>query len=134
MHLSGSDPEATSRIVSSLQEVITRDGQEEYLKDENDTFRVEKYGVWNMGQLNNALPDDSKDDNVEGMVDYSAVVKRLVIHDELPPAKMTPYFNHHSFFSNLKSYQTQSKEEISDFGSDLIYAETITSTNTILEK
>lgn len=134
MHLSGSDPDATSRIVSSLQEATTRDGQLEYLKDENDTFRVEKSGMWNMGQLSDSLADDSKDQVVEGIVDYNALVKHLVIHEELPPAKATPYFNHQSFYSNLEAYQSQSREGASEFGSNLVYAEVITSTNTILEK
>lgn len=139
MHLSASDPNATSQIFSSLQEIIARDGQEEYIKDENDTFRIEKPGVWSMGKLNDSLPDDSKDEAPErptddGIIDYNAVVKHLVIHDDLPSLKITPYFNHHAFYSNLKSYQDQSREGASEFGSNLLYAEVITSTNTILEK
>lgn len=134
MHLSASDPDATSRIMSSLQEIIARDDQGEYIKDENDTFRVEKSGVWNMGKLSDSLPDNSKNHVDEGFVDYNAVVKQLVVHDELPPAKITPYFNHHAFYANLDAYQSQSREGASEFGSNLVYAEVITSTNTILEK
>lgn len=139
MHLSAADPDATSRIFSSLQEITTRDGQEEYIKDENDTFRIEKSGVWNMGKLNDSLPDDSEDQvpdrpTDDGIIDYNAVVKHLVIHDDLPSSKITPYFNHHAFYSNLMSYQSQSREGASEFGSNLLYGEVVTSTNTILEK
>lgn len=139
MHLSAADPDGTSRIFSSLQEITTRDGQEEYIKDENDTFRIEKSGVWNMGKLNDSLPDDSEDQvpdrpTDDGIIDYNAVVKHLMIHDDLPSSKITPYFNHHAFYSNLRSYQNQSREGASEFGSNLLYGEVVTSTNTILEK
>lgn len=139
LHLSSLDPATTAGIFSSLQEIITADGHEKLIKDENDSFRIEKSGAWNMDRLNLSLPDDSKDQAAEtpadeGMVDYNSVVKHLVIHDELPSSKITPYFNHHAFYSNLKTYQSQSREGASQFGASLIHGEVITSTNTILEK
>lgn len=136
MHLSALDPADTSKIVESLQENITKEDDGEFLKDSNDTFRLENSGVWNMGKLEESLPADPEDRGTEkeGIVDYNAIVKRMVIHDELPSSKITPYFNHHAFYSNLRSYQSQSKEGASEFGSNLLYAEVITSTNTILEK
>ncbi|XHG03264.1 hypothetical protein AWENTII_006579 [Aspergillus wentii] len=138
LHLSAADPADTETFLSSLDDVITKDGKEKYLKDENDTFRIEKYGVWSMEKLEESLPDDSKEspkDAAEpGIVDYNAILKRLVVHDELPSSKITPYFNHHSFYSNLKQYQSQSREGASEFGSHIMYGEVITSTNTILEK
>lgn len=129
LHLSGLDPADTEQIVSSLGDIITTEGQEEYVKDENDTFRLEKAGTWSMGTLNEALPDSS-----EGIVDYSAITKRIVVHDEVPSSKTTPYFNHHAFYSNLRRYQSLSKEGASEFGANLMYGEVVTSTNTILEK
>lgn len=135
MHLSALDPADTSKIVESLQENITKEDDGEFLKDTNDTFRLEKSGVWNMGKLNESLLEDSENRGTEqGIVDYNAIVKQLMIHDEVPSSKITPYFNHHAFYSNLRSYQSQSKEGESEFGSNLLYAEVITSTNTILEK
>ncbi|OJJ81605.1 biotin--[acetyl-CoA-carboxylase] ligase BPL1 [Aspergillus glaucus CBS 516.65] len=135
LHLSAQDPEDTSKIISSLQDGITKEGDEEYFKDANDTFRLEKSGVWNMGNLEESLPAESENqDTNQGIVDYNAILKRLVIHDELPSTKITPYFNHYAFYSNLRHYQSNMKEGASEFGSNLMYAEVITSTNTILEK
>lgn len=138
LHLSASDPADTRRILSSLQDAITKEGQHEYLKDAQDKFRMEKSGAWSMDKLKESLPDDSKDDKPdaaeEGIVDYATITKRLVVHDDLPSSKITPYFNHHAFYSNLRAYQSQSQEGASEFGSQLLYAEVITSTNTILEK
>lgn len=92
-----------------------------------------------MDKLNSSLPDTSNEQESErpvdeGIVDYNAVVKHIVIHDELPSSKITPYFNHHAFYSNLKAYQSQSREGAAQFGASLMYGEVITSTNTILEK
>jgi len=135
LHLSSLDPEATSKIISSLQDSITKDGNEKYFKDANDTFRLEKSGVWNMDKLEESLPAESENqDTNQGIVDYNAILKRLVIHDELPSTKITPYFNHYAFYSNLRQYQSKMKEGAAEFGSNLMYAEVITSTNTILEK
>ena len=138
LHLSATNPSDPSRLVSSLEEAITRNEQGAYLKDENDTFRIQRTGAWNMDKLNDSLPATANDHptntETEGIIDYNAVEKHLVVHDELPSSKITPYFNHHAFYSNLKEYRIQSKEGANEFGSNLLYGEVITSTNTILEK
>lgn len=141
LHLSALDPEDTAKITSSLQEVIVNEDGQELLKDENDTFLIRKPGTWNMDQLEENLPETAEEKTVEksgdsndGIIDYNAIVKRLVIHNEFPSSKTTPYFNHHAFYSNLSNYRSQSKEDLLEFGSQILYAEVITSTNTILEK
>ncbi|OJJ46587.1 hypothetical protein ASPZODRAFT_16339 [Penicilliopsis zonata CBS 506.65] len=138
LHLSSADPESTSQILTRLEEVIVREDGKEYLKDENDKFCIERPGVWNLNELGESLPAQSKEQETEAavgkIVDYNAILKRLVVHDDTPPSKMTPYFNHHAFYSNLSEYRSQSREGASEFGSDILYAEVITSTNTILEK
>lgn len=132
LHISGLDAEDPLEILSSLAPVLTNEGENEYLKDENDTFRIERPGAWNLNDIGESLPAESS--NSDGIVDYQAIIKRLVIHDELPSSKLTPYFNHHAFYANLHQYQSESKEGASQFGSTLMYGEVITSTNTILEK
>ncbi|PWY71138.1 biotin apo-protein ligase [Aspergillus sclerotioniger CBS 115572] len=131
LHLSALEPTETADLVSSWQEIITKDGDDEILKDENDTFRIERPGTWNLSQLEESLPAAP---STEGIVDYNAIVKRLVVHDDVPSSKLTPYFNHHAFYSNLRQYQAQSREGASEFGANLVYGEVVTSTNTILEK
>ncbi|KAJ5725663.1 uncharacterized protein N7483_007020 [Penicillium malachiteum] len=133
LHITGQDPESSLEILSLLAPDLKEENRNEYLKDENDTFRIERPGTWNLSELEEALPEgESK--STEGIVDYHAITKRLVFHDELPSSKLTPYFNHHAFYSNLKQYQSESREGASEFGSNLMYGEVVTSTNTILEK
>ncbi|KAJ5112359.1 hypothetical protein N7532_000404 [Penicillium argentinense] len=127
LHISGLDAEEPLEILSLLAPSLTNENGNEYLKDENDTFRIERPGAWNLSELETSLPSD-------GIVDYQAVTKRLVIHDDLPSSKLTPYFNHHAFYANLQQYQSESREGASKFGSNLMYGEVVTSTNTILEK
>ena len=96
-------------------------------------FRIERPGAWNLSDLEESLPSESAKPS-EGIVDYQAVVKRLIFHDKLPSSKLTPYFNHHAYYANLRQYQSESREGASEFGSNLLYGEVVTSTNTILEK
>lgn len=133
LHLSGLDAEGPLEILASLAPVLTTENQKEYLKDENDRFRIERPGTWNLNDLEDALPDEPSQPS-DGIVDYQTIVKRLVVHDELPSSKLTPYFNHHAFYANLRQYQSESREGASEFGSNLMYGEVVTSTNTILEK
>ena len=133
LHVSGLDPEGPLEILSLLAPALTNENGKEYLKDENDTFRIERPGTWNLNDLESALSDESKQPS-EGIIDYKEIIKRLVIHDDMPSSKLTPYFNHHAFYANLRQYQSESKEGASEFGSNLMYGEVITSTNTIMEK
>ncbi|KAJ9225931.1 hypothetical protein DTO207G8_348 [Paecilomyces variotii] len=142
LHLSALRPEDTSELLSSLRESITQEDGREYLKDENDTFFIEAPNVWKMGKLEESLPEVEKKEEakeepaelVEGIIDYNKIVKHVVVHDELPSSKATPYFNHYAFFSNLQHYRSKSSEPLSEFGSQILYGEVITSTSTILEK
>jgi biotin--protein ligase len=93
-----------------------------------------------MGDLRKNLPstEDSPTEGAEGqdkIIDYDAVVKRIVAHEtEYPSCKDTPYFNHQAFFSNLKHYQAGLKGCQVEFGKHILYGEVVTSTNTMLEK
>ncbi|EFR05115.1 biotin-protein ligase [Nannizzia gypsea CBS 118893] len=142
IHLSALEPGAALEVLSSLEDVITTEDGEDYVKDDNDTFILEKPSSMKMAKVAEALPEVTPSTKTEAaatdvedrIVDYNAVVKRLVINDELPDTKTTPYFNHHAFYSNLKEYRLRSKEDSRVFGSHMLYGEVVTSTNTILEK
>lgn len=140
LHLSSVLPNGTSRMMKSLQEITTIVDGEEYIKDENDTFHLEEPSAWSIGSIAHAPPgaQDKTDDGDFGddrIIDYNAVVKRLMVHDKEPPAsKETPYFNHHAFFANLKHYNSQSQADSDNFGKNIMYGEVVTSTNTLLEK
>ncbi|CAG8155375.1 unnamed protein product [Penicillium salamii] len=128
-HISGIDADGPMDILSGLGSNITKEGETEYLKDAHDKFRIERPGTWNLGDLEESLPTAS-----EGIIDYQSITKRLVFHDDLPDSKLTPYFNHHAFYSNLRQYQAESKGDASTFGNNILYGEVVTSTNTLLEK
>ena len=141
LHLSSVLPNGTSDIMAGLQEIISVEDGEEYIKDDNDTFHLEKPSAWSLGSLATALTretnektDDDGDDE-DRIIDYNAVVKRLIVHEKEPPAsKETPYFNHDAFYANLKHYESKNQEAKYGFGHSILYGEVVTSTNTILEK
>jgi biotin--protein ligase len=131
LHMSGVNADGPMDILSGLGATLTKEGESEYLKDEHDKFRIERPGTWNLGDLEESLPAAQ---STEGIIDYQTITKRLVFHDDIPDSKLTPYFNHHAFYSNLRQYQAESKGDASTFGNNLLYGEVVTSTNTILEK
>ncbi|KAL4975845.1 biotin-protein ligase [Aspergillus desertorum] len=135
LHFSSLSSGDAERVLRSLEGLA---GDEGLLKDEHDTFKIEKSGTFNMGDLTESLPEfkepSSGPSENEGIVDYQSVVKRIVVHGDVPSSKITPYFNHHAFYSHLRHYHAQSREGSSLFGSNLLYGEVVTSTNTILEK
>lgn len=128
--------------MSGLQEIVSVMDGEDYIKDENDTFHLEKPSAWSLGSLAKALTgegngktDDGGDDDEDRIIDYNTVVKRLVVHEKEPPSsKETPYFNHDAFYANLKYYESKSQEAKAGFGNNMLYGEVVTSTNTMLEK
>ena len=140
LHLSSMLPNGTSNIMAGLKEIVSVEDGEEYIKDDNDTFHLEKPSAWSFGSLAQALTgemsgktDDGDDEN--RIIDYDTVVKRLVVHEkEPPPSKETPYFNHDAFYANLKYYESQRHEAKNEFGNNILYGEVVTSTNTMLEK
>lgn len=145
MHLSSLRQTDSAGILSTMKDLITKDEHgEELLRDDNDTFHIVKPSIWRMVDLAEALPtedqstegtDQTDGSSGERIVDYNTIIKQLLVHeDDYPDAKQTPYFNHNAFFSNLKHYQKNSSEQTSTFGSNLLYGEVVTSTNTILEK
>lgn len=141
LHLSSVLPSATSEFVASLEDIITVDDGEEYIEDDNDTFHIEKPSTWSISTRINSRrakeneKTDSEDNNEDRILNYSTILKRMVIHDnDCPSSKETPYFNHHAYFANLKHYQSKSSEEGDKFGNLILYGEVVTSTNTILEK
>ena len=133
LHMSGIDADGPMDILSGLGCEFTQEGHTEYLKDDHDTFRIERPGTWNLGELEEALPATSSESS-DGIIDYQAIIKRLVFHDDIPSSKLTPYFNHHAFYSHLRQYQSDSKGDATSFGSNILYGEVVTSTNTLLEK
>lgn len=135
LHLSSLTASTISEVVASLDDIITVEDDEEYIKDDNDTFRIEKPSSWSVPEKKNESTEDDDEANEGRILNYSTIIKRIVVHDkEYPASKETPYFNHHAYFANLKHYRSESGEEENEFGQQILYGEVVTSTNTILEK
>ena len=148
LHLSSLHHFLVPELLSSWEEIITGEDGEEYIKGESDTFHLEKQDSrWSLGSLVKSLPgisganEENKADRVDGagsddrIIDYDAITKRLIPHEtDWPGTKETPYFNHHSFYGNLKAYQQEGLSQAEEFGKYLMYGEVVTSTNTMLEK
>lgn len=150
LHLSSLHHFLIPELLVSWENIITKQDGEEYIKGENDTFHLEKQDSrWSLNSLVKNLPvpgilkegdehaADQRDDvgSDDRIVDYNAITKRLIPHEtEWPGTKETPYFNHHSFYANLRKYQEERESEAEEFGKYLLYGEVVTSTNTMLEK
>ncbi|MCJ1345822.1 biotin holocarboxylase synthetase, partial [Peltigera leucophlebia] len=141
LHLSSLKSANTTEILASLQDIITVENGEEHIKDDNDTFHILSQSSSSRGsRIRSSSEEESEetdcnDTSEDRILNYSTIVKSIVIHDEEYPANRdTPYFNHHAYYANLRHYQSQSTEGGIEFGQDLLYGEVVTSTNTILEK
>ncbi|CAG8977908.1 hypothetical protein HYALB_00001786 [Hymenoscyphus albidus] len=148
LHLSSQHHFLVPELLSSWQDIITIEDGEEYIKGENDTFHFEKQDSrWSLNALSDSLSlsDASPEQAVankkggvvvnDRIVDYDAITKHIIPHEsDWPASKETPYFNHHSFYANLRKFQSESGGKAEEFGKTLLYGEVVTSTNTLLEK
>ena len=147
LHLSSLHHFLVPELLSSWDEIITREDGEEFIKGENDTFHLENQNSrWSLNSLVKSLPlpgisSATEEDKADGagsddrILDYNAITKRLIPHEgDWPGSKETPYFNHHSFYGNLRAYQQERLGEAEEFGKYLMYGEVVTRTNTMLEK
>ena len=145
LHLSAKVPHAVNEAVAALHDFIVREDGEELIKDDHDIFVLETPKTWSMKELKESLvaTSDARDEGADSdpadaedrILDYSAIRKRVVVHEKgLPPTKETPYFNHDAYFANLEKYQEEDESMDPAFGRLLLYSEVITSTNSILEK
>lgn len=150
LHLSSLHHHLIPELLASWEDIISKEEGEEYIRGENDSFHLEKQeSRWSVNSLLKSVPvsgvsksqDGSLADQVDGagsddrILDYNKITKRLIPHEDgWPGTKETPYFNHHSFYANLRRYQQERASEAEEFGKYLIYGEVVTSTNTILEK
>jgi biotin--protein ligase len=142
MHLSALRHSEVGELLSSFDDIITKDDGEEYIKGDNDLFHLEKPDSrWSMAALSQALSTELEAPrknagrgSADPTADYSKVPKRIVSHDDAwPDPKETPYFNHAVFYSSLKQFRAR-EPDAETWGDVLMYGEVVTSTNTLLEK
>ncbi|KAF1942737.1 class II aaRS and biotin synthetase [Clathrospora elynae] len=178
LHLTSHNLTEVSDLVATWSEILTVIDGDEYVKGENDVFRIEKKGsAWSVKELKRAvgvmsekLPTlvtttnkeeqheqnekeeegkkkpKTKEEEIQECIEYTAntnsdqilnfekVVKVIVPHEkELPTTKETP-FHHEAFYANLHHYHNKLRNPDASFGKHLMYAEVVTSTNSLLEK
>lgn len=135
-----------TKVVSSWREVATKSEGEMYVKGEVDTFHLQQESsAWSMAGLTKSalelvegsVSGSSGNPSDDKTPDHGETIKELIAHESgLPETKDTPYFNHEKFFEHLQSYKALSRPGTyhQAMGETLMYAEVVTSTNTLLEK
>ncbi|OZJ04014.1 hypothetical protein BZG36_03628 [Bifiguratus adelaidae] len=123
LYLTASSPELYSRIADSWKDLS---GSEMIIKDTNDTFYLQ--------QVTSSLPLDLSKLTLDA--DEENPVKRIVLNQELPDVSLTPNFSLRDYYSHLIERR---KAEFAggkwfNFGSSVLYAEIVTSTQTMLDK
>lgn len=142
MHLSALEPSSVPEMLADWEDVIEREGGEEYVRAEADVFMLEKKeSRWDGPRGGNGGAEMKGEgeggegsEEQGGIVDYGKVVKRIVPHEEAwPDVKETPCFQHNVFYSSLREFRAIDRGAES-WGDQLMYGEVLTSTNTVLEK
>lgn len=129
-------------LLHSLDDIITKEDGDEYIKGENDLFHLEKpESRWDLTSLSRALQSELERPRIspsrgspDPTTNYSHIPKRIVSHETAwPEPKETPYFNHAVYYSSLRQSREQNPGA-EEWGDVLMYGEVVTSTNTLLEK
>lgn len=136
LHLSSINNIEVDEQLAVLGDIIEKEDGEEWIRGETDTFHIQKQEtVWKLDSLQQSLPQtDASTNGLGGAKNHSTIVKEIVPHTkEVPPPKLTPQFNHGTYYSSLRRYQ-QEEKDAEAWGNLLMYGEVVTSTNTLLEK
>lgn len=144
LHISSLYNEETSKLLENIKkDAATSVGGVGYLKAEQDTFLLVQEEALSLDGLAKSLP--SSDPHVEDLtkadplasdpLDYSKIIKTMIFHEHAAPSHSdTPCFDHILFYESLMEYQSQGGTRAKEWGNILMYGETVTSTNTLLEK
>lgn len=138
LHLSSIANTEVTELLYSFGNVVEKEGGQEYIKDEADTFHIKTDAASpNISAL--AISDSTSGDlasDANGTVDYNKILKVIIPHEtSLPTSADTPRFNHKLYFSSLKTYQLLEDGAAEwQWGNVFMYGDVVTSTNTLLEK
>ncbi|KAK4665763.1 biotin holocarboxylase synthetase [Podospora pseudopauciseta] len=142
LHVSSIHHNEVGELLYSLDDIITKEDGDEYIKGENDLFHLEKpESRWDLTSLSRALQSELERPRIspsrgspDPTTNYSHIPKRIVSHETAwPEPKETPYFNHAVYYSSLRQSREQNPGA-EEWGDVLMYGEVVTSTNTLLEK
>ena len=132
MHLVSNDTEKLLDMLCAWDSVMEdKSSGKEIIKGEADTFQIIGNDSLDMKELMIALEDGQWNG---GVVDYSQVVKKVIMHENgLPDKALTPRFDIERYFESLRTFRKK-EPRASTWGDILLYADVTTSTNSILEK
>ncbi|KHJ31733.1 putative biotin apo-protein ligase [Erysiphe necator] len=140
LHLSSQKSELLSLLLSSWQNIIiTNDDGQKIIRGESDTFYLEKPDskYRHESMIKNELQSKQLENVGENsdQLDHDPAIKYIVLHrSKWPDFKETPKFNHDAFYTSLEAFQGEKGIKADEFGKYLLYANVVTSTNTVLEK
>ena len=135
LHLTGITPSTALEARHELRDIIETQGEKTILKDEQDTFEIIMESSLNMSEMQKSLPEPDHEVRENGyeVIDYTKVVKKIIVHNERYPSLMTtPQFDHELYYDHFHDYENTHDDP--NFGCYLLYGEVVTSTNSLLEK
>ena len=136
-------PPDVAPLVGRLQAVATVSASATRIVDENDTFvlhdrtlpslRAAEAGKEEQGEEEEQKREREREQEQEQ--DLDRVPTHLHYHTaSTSPPPPTPFFDHALFYDSLAAFRTASPASPSQFGSFLFYGQTVTSTNTLLDR
>jgi biotin--protein ligase len=129
IHLTSIHSPDIAHLVDRLQAITTISDSTTKIIGENDTF------ILHNGPLSSFSPAELADAlSLEETEDLNKVPKTLQYHTTTTDLPSTPFFSHSLFYNALSTYRSSSRSSPSQFGTFMLYGETITSTNTMLDK
>jgi biotin--protein ligase len=135
VHLTALHPPDVAHLVDRLQDITTMEGELIKLVDENDTFVMHQGSPQRTPGHQLEPAEEALEEPADGIIDYNKVPKHLYTHSSgFPSVDETPFFSHDAFYENLQAYRSQSRFSPSQFGTFMLYGETVTSTNTLMDK
>lgn len=135
LHLSSLKSSDVTELLCSWESIIEKEDGEEYIRGETDSFHIQNADTkWNVDALQQSLDQSGEVTQDKGVAEYEAITKQIIPHEEsYPHPRSTPYFNHDTYYASLRRYR-QIDGDAETWGSNLLYGEVITSTNTLIEK
>ena len=130
LHLASLYPDEAQELYDSWDEIISKNGNDEYIRAENDVFKI--------------MRPDFSPGTTEAMITVrdaedpdGTLSKTLVLYESTRPREISA-FSFTEYYANLRQYRLSQEKiagvEATDWGNLLLYGSVVTSTNTMLEK
>ncbi|KAJ2897574.1 Biotin--protein ligase [Zalerion maritima] len=132
LHLSSLECTTVDELLEALSEISDKDGNGlEIINSENDSFRfIKSVDTFSTSSLQESLPStDGQRSKQSGNRP-----RDVIPHESSYPKKSTtPNFDHDLYYESLKMYRSR-EPHAKTWGSPLLYADVLTSTNTLMDK